>query len=828
MKLLRKFRRDESPLRTPTAIGPGVSAGPGGVWAWVEIPPRSTDEEDADTLISLTYRAASDLSSIIPAGAEFHAKIQWRNASGADYLADQDRPDLTADQVEYLEMGAARIDECAFPSRLVLFGVRVDRQAPGFESTTARVKRATGSATAKDEAESMLDAATMREVRTFLERMATSSFKARPATPQQLAWSLRRDLHRIVEQIPEGALIAGGQMAMLKATYVVPAMDHVEITTAEGVRYLRMVTTAENGFPTESLQIPGGEWLKVLDLVGTGEHDPADPIEVSIRGRNVPAHEAAKRITDALTLTKEQTREAAKGNAETASGEVEEARVALQVRKASGDPMVEDGVTWVVEADDLDTLDRRTSALIDHYAGPRLGIKLWTPTGDQDLLYKQLIIGDTHRVAEFDNFRPMTTLAAAWFHGGSAVGAASGLFLAQNIGSTPGPYLDRLSDAQVEGKAVTTLFLGATRAGKTTAVALAILGEAVMGAWCLMTDFKGDMGGLSSAAEMFGVPVTKVSTAELSSGVMDPFRYVADPQEAKSIAIDALSFMVSAVEDLDAVAHISRAADRVVKLPQQMRSTHRIIVELLEATNADGTESRQARDLGERLQRMSTDPLARPVAGVPDLSAKQLPTRAGLVYLAFEGLRWPSEDLPLDQWRQGERLTMGLVQAAFQYVTYQASRVKGIPKVVALTELHQLTRYPAGRGLVGDLARRGSALDVNLLLDTQAVVELLKVEGLVDQVSAVHAFRVKTNAEADAQAEMLGLPPSDALRQRQKGHEQGSCLTRDRFGRVAPVFWDYLCDEIKVLLNTTPDRDKVVPLQAASVLETASDEEVSA
>ena len=819
MKLLQKFKRDESPLRTPTAIGTGVTTGPGGVWAWVEIPPRSTDEEDADTLVGLTLRASTDLSTIIPAGATFHAKIQWRNGSGADYLAAQSRPGLTDGEVEYLEMGAARIDQLAFPERVMLLGVRVDRQAPGFESTTARVKRATGNATAKDEAESMLDAATMREVRTFLERMAASSFRARPATPQQLAWSLRRDLHRIVEDIPEGALIAGGQMAMLKATHVVPAMDHVQITTAEGVRYLRMVTTAENGFPTESLEIPGGEWLKVLDLVGSGEHDPADPIEVSIRGRNVPPHEGAKRITDALTLTKEQTRSAAQGNAETAPGEVEEARRALDARKTSGDPMVEDGVTWVVEADDLDTLDRRTGALIDYYAGPRLGIKLWTPPGDQDLLFKQLVIGDTRRVAEFDNFRPMSTLAGAWFHGGSVVGAAAGLFLAQNVGSTPGPYLDRLSDAQMEGQAVTTLFLGTTRAGKTTAAALALLGEAVMGAWCLMTDFKGDMSGICAAAEMFGVQVTPVSTADLSSGVMDSFRYVADPQEAKSIAIDALSFMVSAVEDLDAVAHISRAADRVMKLTPQRRSTHQIIVELLEDQTAG------AADLGERLQRMSTDPLARPVAGVPDFSAPQLPTRAGLVYLAFEGLRWPGEDLPPEQWRRGERLTMGLVQAAFQYVTYQAGRVKGIPKVVALTELHQLTRYPAGRGLVGDLARRGSALDVNLLLDTQAVVELLKVEGLVDQVSAVHAFRVKTNAEANAQAEMLGLPPSEALRTRQKGHDAGQCLTRDRYGRVAPIAWDYMCEDIQEALDTTPKRDRVVPIQAAPVLETTTDED---
>ena len=828
MKLLQKFRRDESPLRTPTAIGTGVTVGPGGVWAWVEIPARSTDEEETDTLVGLTVEAGADLSTIIPAGAEFHAKVMWRTASGDDYLAAQTHDaktgellNLTGGQREYLDMGAARIDQLAFPQRMVLLGVRVDRQAPGFESTAAKVKRVTGNTTAEDEAATMLDVETVREFRTFLERMAGSSFRGRPATPQQLAWALRRDLHRIVEQVPDGALIAGGQLPRLKATHVVPAMDHVAITTTDGVRYLRMVTTAENGFPTDSLECPGGEWLKVLDLVGTGPHDQASPIEVSIRGRNVPAHEAAKRITDALTLTKEQGRAASQGSAESAPGEVEDARAALEVRKASGDSMVEDGVTWVVEADDLDTLDRRSSALIDYYANPRLGIKLWAPPGDQDLLWKQLVVGDGRRVAEFDSFRPMTTLAGAWFHGGSVVGAASGLFLAQNVGSTPGPYRDRLSDAQMEGDAVTTLFLGKTGAGKTTAAALSLIGEAVMGAFTLMTDFKGDAGGVAKVCEMFGVEVTRVSTAELSSGIMCPFRYVADPDEAKSMAIDHLSLMLSVQEDPATAAHITRAASRVVKLAPSRRSTHQIIVALLE----DPDEAAQA--LGERLTFLALDPLARAVAGVPDLSAPQLPLRAGLVYVTFEGLRWPGEDAPRDQWQQGERLTMMLVGAAFTYITHRAARVKGIPKVIALTEIHQLTRYPAGRNLVGSLARLGRALDVNLLLDTQSVAELLKVEGLADQVSTVHAFRVKSNAEADAQAELLGLPPSDALRGRQKGHGQGQCLTRDRFGRVAPIAFDYLCAEIQEALDTKPKRDKITALPVVPTAHTAEEQETA-
>ena len=139
MKLLRKFRRDESPLQTPSAIAHGVTHGPGGVWAWVEIPPRSTDEQDEDTLVALTLSASADLTKIIPAGAEFHAKILWRTTTGAQYLADQLADDLTDGQRDYLEMGATRIDQLAFPQRVVLLGVRFDRQAPGFEIGRAHV-----------------------------------------------------------------------------------------------------------------------------------------------------------------------------------------------------------------------------------------------------------------------------------------------------------------------------------------------------------------------------------------------------------------------------------------------------------------------------------------------------------------------------------------------------------------------------------------------------------------------------------------------------------------------------------------------------------------
>jgi len=809
VKLISKFRRNESPLHLPTAMAEGVTHGPGGTWGWVEIPARATDELNTQTIFRATSEGANDLRQLIPAGAEFHAKVQWSHWTADDYRAEEtapsdDRPPLTAGGLAYVDLGADRIEELAFPKRVVLLGVRFDEAG-----TTAPVallaRKLTGGAmsTAQQDAAAAFGR-TLAKVRGWQTRMAASSFKARPATVQQLAWSLRRDLRRTVSWLPSGSVASGGQVMRLTDAQVIPAVHHVQVVTDDGPRYLRMVTTSETGFPTTELELPGGEWLKSLNIVRLDDADEdASPVEVSIRGRNVPQREAAKQLREALALAKSQDREARVGTAEEAPDSVSESASVLKerIREVSQGlvGMIEDAVTWVVEAADVETLDARTQALIDHYAG--IGITCWAPPSIQDLLYRELVIGDTRRVQEFTQFRPTATLVGAWFHGGSEVGSRTGLYLGGNIGSTPGPFRNRLSDAQLEGKSITTPFLGKSGSGKSTAVMLSVIAEAMLGGWTMLVDLKGDLGGCATVCEMFDVPVTRVSTDQISSGALDPFRYVEDPHGAASEVVDNLSMMLGVSEGDDAEHHIRRAANTVADgLVRRRMSTNAVIVALAESSDPAAVK------VGEDLMQLARDPLARPVAGFPDVAAKSLPTTPGLVYFKFPNLRYPGKDTAPSKWKPGQRVSMMLVQAAFNYALYMATTVKGIPKCLALTELHLISGYDFGRGLISEVARTGRARDVNLLLDTQACAELLGISGLVDQISQVHAFLVETDDEADAQAVMLGLAPEQAIRNRQQSWGQGQCLTRDREGRVGPVQFDYLHPHIKDALQTKPER----------------------
>ena len=111
-----RWRRDGGPVATPTTLGRGMSAGPGGTWAWVVIPPAATDELDSNRLVSLTAEQASDLGRLLPHGADFHIKIQWGRWSGQDYLDEEWGQDLTEGAQQLLSLQADRIDANNFPA----------------------------------------------------------------------------------------------------------------------------------------------------------------------------------------------------------------------------------------------------------------------------------------------------------------------------------------------------------------------------------------------------------------------------------------------------------------------------------------------------------------------------------------------------------------------------------------------------------------------------------------------------------------------------------------------------------------------------------------
>ncbi|PRZ39672.1 AAA domain-containing protein [Antricoccus suffuscus] len=801
MNLFKSLRRDSGPLSTPSVIAGGMTAGDHGVWAWCVIPTRSTDELASATLFDLTLTGANELRQALPKGVQFHIKIQWGTYSGPEHVRTQlahwggnPPPGVR----EHIELQGARIEHGNFPRRQVLLGVRVDEEA----TTMGAVALRAGTDPIKGASRQMKQYVTRAAA--WHDRLRGTTFAARPASVHEIAWSLRHDLHRTVDWLPPGPLAGPGETARLRAGEVLVQSDHVQVHTDSGVRYMRCLTPTQTGFPTMDLALPGGEWLRDLLLRDTDDSAARQyPLEVSIRGVNLPPAVATKKMTEALSLLKEQGREASKGLAEEMPDALEESRAVLRTRVSEVSrgqaSMIEDTPVWLVEADTKEDLDSRTTAAIDYYAG--MQIQLWPAPNLQGELWRSTVLGDYSRVHDFTQLRPMSTLIGGWFHGGSALGQVDGPYLAANIGSTPAPFRLRVTDAALEGDPVTSVFLGSSGAGKSTAVMLVSLAEAIYGSWVMLLDLKGDLGGLPRVARQFGVPTHEVSTAAAASGSMCPFRYVPDGKDAAGICLDLLQLMLrKSVADASEPI-LRRATNDIAALPNpQHRSTWSVIQSLL--VSADPATRR----LGEELAEVAKDPLVMPVAGPPDPDAASLPIRPGLVYMTFAGMSWPERDAAREDWTPSNRMTMMLTRATFAYSTYMSGRVRGIPKVIALPELHLLTGYDVGRSMVKQTALMGRALDTSLLLDTQACAELASIEGLEDQITTVCAFRVRTDAEAVAQARMLGLEPDPGVLARQKSWGKGQCEVKDRWGQIAPVQFDYLSGLIQQELSTTQKR----------------------
>ena len=806
MTLFRSSHRDGGPLSTPSVIARGMTSGPGGVWAWCTLPTRSTDEIGTERLRALTADGAADLRQVLPKDVEWHMKVQWSRYTGAEHYATEAAKwsrGVPPGVDRYLRVQASRLDQLHLPRRQVLLGVRLDDPSAR-RSVGSRVL---ASADTTKDAEARLAELAGRAAK-WHARMAATSFNAHPSIVAELAWSLRRDLRRTVNWLPDGPLAGEGETARLRSGEVHVHPDHLRIQTDGGVRFLRCLTNTVTGFPASSMSLPGGEWLR--DLVGLDD-DPdmqTYPLEVSIRGRSLSSARSNRRISNALKLLKEQGREAAQGVAEEPPEAVLEAREALMERQAElsdgSVSMVEDSPIWLVEADTLDELERRTQETIDAYASRR--IELWPAENLQGELWRSTVMGDRLRVQDFAQFRPMGTLVGSWFHGGSAIGEESGPLLGQNIGSTPGPYRARFTDAAQLGQPVTSAFLGQTGSGKSTALMLTAIAEARYGSWVFLLDMKGDLPGCVDVARMFDIPTVSLEADAVNSGSMCPFGYMPVGEKSGMTAEQAvIDLLLMALRRSQADASeplIRRAVQAVAAYPNpQDRSTYRVIGVLRHSSDP------AAKALGEELHDLSQDPAFQPVAGPPAEQRQALPTGPGLVYMRFPGEFLPNRDAHRDEWTPSNRLTMTLLRATFIYATYMANRVKGIPKVVALPELHRITPYDVGRSMVKEVALMGRALDTSQILDTQASLELEQIDGLADQLSCVLAFHVQRPEEAEAQARLLGRAPDPQFIAGQQRLAKGECIARDRQGRIAPVYFDRLAGEIADALDTTAKRD---------------------
>lgn len=776
--------------------------------AWYEIETENTDtlsEAAADGLLDGLVAA---LPTVLD-DKECHLKVVWGRIDGAQYLAELPHPTAWDDR------RADWLDAYEVPDRHVLLGVVIDDNRQGDTAVAARrVARAAFGATPSRIPDRELQWL-HGQVRRTGDTLRNTGITLGLATVETLAWMHSRELHRDT-MLPNAGTLTGASLGRLTAGRVVPYPDHLVVLGDQGQPVAYTSVLALSDFP-EQIETPGDqEWLRTLsDIVRVDSDGDTVPVQVdaSVRFRFLAQGDARKRIDDARTLAKEQRQSAAKHSAGDPDDEIVETEdrmsEAKRATKREGLRLVEMHARLLVSAATRDELDACVAATQSHY--DNLGITAYRAVDEQRDLWLECLPCDQLRVTDLGQTTDATAFLGSWAWGGSAVGLEPGhRMIGYLAGSTPGVVRNSLVAAAESADTTTTVYVGRSRRGKTTALMLGTL-DAVVDGDCIAyyLSVKGDDLGIDAAAEVENVPHGLVGVGEEWSGSADLFRSLGPDAGQLAVHRQLQQLTPPTLYDLTDVELLQVVQRHGQQNPTP--TTWGVIADLL------AHPDERVRRLGGTFESMAGTPLGAPILG-PYKGRDALPPTPGLWTVHFPGYELPGREKPVDQWTVQEKLLAALMRAFIVHAIQAAGSVesRGIKKLVAVPEVHRLIRTADGLDFLDQIARMGAALNTHLAIDLQDMTSLEEHPGLLEQVSTWFVFQLASDQQARAAARILDLPEETARetfrnlgksRNPKERIQHGACLMQDPSMRTARVQIVLPDPQIAELLRTTPEAD---------------------
>ncbi|MFE0654366.1 ATP-binding protein [Streptomyces sp. NPDC059534] len=810
------------------ALSDGLIVTGGHAEAWYVLASSNTDLMSEGARDAELDAADAALARTL-AGLDCQLRILWSPLNAADYSTEAAEMFTAGAWTEWADLRVRRLEQIGLPTRHLLLGVRLAERSGQTEQAGRRgVQDALGLSSPGISTRELarFDA----QMRRLGRRLEATPWKARPASVELLAWMISREQHRgtALPAPSAGGVISGAKLATLTRGRILPHPDHLRVVDGTGRVAAWASVLVMTGFP-EEMDVPGaGEWLRILSEIQyvpdieeedlPAGFDPADLIvpvspEASVRFRVLPKRDALKVVEQARRLAKEQRRSAARQSAEDPGRDIEEteavmAELTREMRREDL-TLVEDHPRLIVTSTTgLDDLRSRVDAVITHYGG--LGIEVSVGEEEQRELWLETQPGDHLRVPDLGHRRDVTALSGSWWWGGAMVGDDKGPIVGYLTGSTPGTFRTDVTAGSDRGDATTTALIGRSGRGKTTGMELLLLDAAFRGAYALALDFKGDLGGLTLAAHRYGLEAHLVETGPRYAGVADLFDLLGAEgglDAARGEVPAQLSIAIpDHLRDRGAETPITHATNAVIAAGDP--ATWKVIEHLRQMD--DGL----ARETGEALHDLAQTGLGAPFMGRPTGETPPLRPAPGIWVVQMPGLSLPPADASRREWNPSQRLSVALMHSMLAYGVTTAGRrdLRGLRKVVAVPEVHLMTATREGATFLQYIARVGRALATSLVLDTQDPESLVKLVGIVEQLTTVYGFQLTSREQQDAMAELLGLPKNTHTRALIQSVgllpdgeiRHGHCIVRDRRFACATVQFDVPSAELLDLLDTSP------------------------
>lgn len=803
-----------------SAIAPGLLITTTKAEAWFVVRTANTDllnatlkDAQLDNVISRTTSALR--------GIECHLKVIWGRVSGDDYIDDAATFYTAGDWQRWANERADRIDDLAIPERYVLLGVTLENNRQ--ENTRAAAADAVGDVmgvnTGKvSEADLVRYQGMMKRLNRSLQK---SELGTSPAPTSLLAWMTSREQRRAMSSVAPGAeALTGASLSQLSMGRALPYTDHLRFYDARGEisAYGRVLVLSS--FPQFSESDTENPWLLGLSSItriGEDETDLGQEVPViadaSIRFKILAPGPAAHKLEEGAKLAREQRRSASKGVAEEPAEEWKEAeanmRDMVQRIRRDGVSLVEHHSRIMVTGRSYDELEMNTAAVQNFYSDS--GITAVIGEDEQRDLWLEMQPGDQLRVQDLGHLQTDTMFFSSWFWGGSHAGVRRG---APVIGLATGSTgaLTRFSalGGSQRGDATTTACLGRSGRGKTTLIQMAELDAAFMGAWVTHIDFKSEAAGVANAAASYGLPAEVIRVGKEHSGAFDMFS-VFGREDGKTHVARQLVMM--AAHNHAAIAEpAALAGAEAVAESSEAPTTWAVIQWLCKHERADW------RELGQNLTSLANTPIGAIVAG-PPTGGRVLREEPGLWVVQMPQLTLPSMKSDPSSWDIQMRLGMVAMRAIMAHTlkVSGSETLRTMPKLVTIPEVHRMLRVPDGRDFLDQIARMGRAFDANMMVDSQDVVGIASVEGVVEQLSSVFGFQLTSAEQQDALASLLHLPVGESTRTLIHGIglatsvdgeievRPGHPIYRDYKDQAATIQVDLPTAELAAYLSTSPN-----------------------
>jgi hypothetical protein len=820
-----------APPPTYRAIGPGLLLTTTKVEAWFALRTANTDtasDEGIEEEIISVIRSAGR----VLAGRECHLKLLWSTASGDDYAASvADRYTLQGGR-DWAELRADRIDAVAPPKRHLFLGVTLsqsgDKDFTSLAKITAPLTAYEATRVSKKEL-----AFHFGQAHSIGQGLKSSRLRARLATPEEISWILAREQNRTDGAQPTDELITGAAVGHLTRGRVVPMSDRLEIKNSRGVTDSIVGVLPIVDFP-EEMETPGeGEWLRTLGditrIIDSGSDDAGLEervvVEASVRFRIHKRREAIKKLDDARGLAKEQRRSAEKGSAGETTEDISEAEFLMEdvikdVKKRQ-EFVVQCWPRLIVSAATHADFEAFREATISHYADN--GITVTDGADEQRELWLEMLPGDRVRAVDLSHIQDAAGFFGSLFWGGSRVGDEQGPSIGFVSGSTPGLVRYSITEAARRGESTTVAVVGLSGQGKSTLIELIMLDAVtqtvtiddggkqleVEGAFGLLIDVKGDLGGVVEVCRRLDIPSSLIEITEHHRGSLDLFRSI-DRREAPSHVQDLLTLLAP-----DSMKQVAETA--TLEAANRINSTHPNPSTWAVIQDLRANVKPEVRELGEAFAQIAQTPWGSLIIAEPN-GLSTLHVQKGLHVVQLPGLKskLPGDELPDPKdWGPQQRLAVGVLVSLTAHALHLSSsrEIRVVPKVIGVPEVHSFLSNQFGRNAFDSIARMGRAFNTSLLLDSQDAEGIAAIPGLVEQLNTVFVTKLRSKQQQLAAAALLGLPEDDhsraligSLGTAADGTKlHGNFLMLDSTEDVAEIITDIPAEWVRKALDTNPE-----------------------